>query len=175
MKVEEICKLPVHKIAERNCVLFMWATFPTQFNQIDPSITSVGQVAKAWGFNYRTLGFLWIKTNSDGTTWHGVGAYAKSNPEPCYMFVRGDVGRLMKRKDGVQIVTEPKKKLSVISNRVSSVVYDQRREHSTKPSIVRDKIVQLFGNVSRAELFARSPADGWDSYGFDLGTRLEDL
>jgi N6-adenosine-specific RNA methylase IME4 len=176
MKTEDICALPVDKIAEKNCVLFMWSTFPHQFDQRDPTISPVGQVAKAWGFKYRTIAFMWIKTNLDGTTWHGVGSYAKSNPEPCYMYVRGNVGRLMKDPEtGVQIITDPKKKLSVISNRVSSVIYDKRRRHSEKPPVVRDKIVELFGNVSRAELFSRQSVEGWDGYGLDLGTRLEDL
>ena len=29
MSIEDICKLPVEKIADKDCVLFIWMTFPT--------------------------------------------------------------------------------------------------------------------------------------------------
>lgn len=34
--------------------------------------------------------------------------------------------------------------------------------HSSKPSIVRDKIIELLGDLPRIELFAREQADGWN-------------
>ena len=41
-------------------------------------------------------------------------------------------------------------------------------EHSKKPDIVRDKIVQLFGDIPRIELFARQRVDGWDCLGNEI-------
>jgi hypothetical protein len=41
----------------------------------------------------------------------------------------------------------------------------RRGEHSRKPAIVRDKIVELLGDRPRIELFARDTADGWDGWG----------
>ncbi|MGI8160224.1 hypothetical protein ACR0Q7_10050 [Enterococcus faecalis] len=37
-----------------------------------------------------------------------------------------------------------------------------RLEHSRKPDIVREKLVQLLGDVSRIELFARQTSHGFD-------------
>ena len=53
MSVDEIKKLPVNEIADKNCMLFLWTTFPNLQEGLD--------VVKAWGFDYRTLGFSWIK------------------------------------------------------------------------------------------------------------------
>jgi site-specific DNA-methyltransferase (adenine-specific) len=39
------------------------------------------------------------------------------------------------------------------------------REHSRKPDEIRNKIVELMGDLPRIELFARQRFDGWDSWG----------
>lgn len=39
------------------------------------------------------------------------------------------------------------------------------RKHSQKPPEVRDKIVELMGDLPRIELFAREAAPGWDAWG----------
>ncbi|MCX4363291.1 MAG: MT-A70 family methyltransferase, partial [Clostridia bacterium] len=93
-----------------------------------------------------TLGFSWVKTNpKNGKPFFGVGYYAKSNCEICLMGIKG--------------------KMKPISNAVSSCVISPRREHSRKPDEVRERIVDLFGNVPRIELFARQNTDGWDCWG----------
>ena len=35
-------------------------------------------------------------------------------------------------------------------------------QHSKKPDVVRDRIVELVGDLPRLELFARQKAAGWD-------------
>ena len=39
-----------------------------------------------------------------------------------------------------------------------------RREHSRKPDEVRERIVRVFGDVPRAELFARQKVPGWQAW-----------
>jgi len=174
---KQLCALPVQDIAEDNAVIFMWTTFPMLLDKRNPGHSPPGLVMQSWGFEYKTIGFVWVKTNQDKTIWHGVGAYAKSNAEICLMGTRGRVGRLIKDKvTGLHITTDPKEKLSVVSNYVSSVVMAGSIGHSRKPPIVRDKIVQLFGDVSRVELFARDGAVGWDAVGDELnGLKVEDV
>ena len=141
MKDEEIAALPVNKIADKNCALFLWTTFPLLDKQI--------RLFKQWGFTYKTLGFSWIKTNpKNGKPCFGVGYYAKSNCEVCLMGIKG--------------------RMTPISNKVSSCVISPRREHSRKPDEVRESIVELFGNIPRIELFAREQADGWDAWGNEI-------
>ena len=57
MNLEEIKKLPVQKISDDDCVLFLWAT--------NPLIREALEVMEAWGFKYITM-ITWHKTNSKG-------------------------------------------------------------------------------------------------------------
>ena len=138
MATADIAALPVADWIDANCMLFMWATFP--------NIAAALDVIKAWGFVYKTLGFSWIKTNpKSGTPFFGIGYYTKSNCEVCLIGVKG----------------RPIK----VSNAVSSVVIDPIRRHSQKPDVVRDRIVQLCGDIPRLEMFARNETPGWDTWG----------
>lgn len=141
MHIEDIKSLPVAEIADENCMLFLWATFPNIQEALD--------TIKAWGFKYKTLGFSWIKTNpKSGTPFFGIGYYTKSNCEVCLIAVKG----------------KPLK----VSNSISSVLIEPRERHSKKPDKVRDLIVSLCGDVPRVELFARQTAPGWDSWGNEI-------
>jgi len=55
-----------------------------------------------------------------------------------------------------------------MSAAVHSIIDAPISRHSEKPAIVRDKIVELVGDISRIELFARKTADGWDSWGNEI-------
>lgn len=48
MKQKDIEELPVERIADKNCILFMWATFP----KLQEALATI----KAWGFEYKTIG-----------------------------------------------------------------------------------------------------------------------
>jgi N6-adenosine-specific RNA methylase IME4 len=52
-----------------------------------------------------------------------------------------------------------------VSKSVKQVVLAPRGRHSQKPEEVRDRIVELMGDIPRIELFARSGAEGWDCWG----------
>jgi len=138
MSLDDIKLVPVSIISEENCMLFLWATFPNLQEALD--------VIMAWGFTYKTLGFSWVKTNKkNGQPFFGIGYYTKSNCEICLIGVKG----------------KPIK----VSNSISSVLIEPREEHSKKPAIVRNKIVEFCGDLPRIELFARDQVDGWDCWG----------
>lgn len=140
MKQKDIENLPIHKLANDNCILFLWATFP----KLQEALNTI----KAWGFEYKTVGFTWVKKNKNGSNFFGVGWYTKSNAEVCLIGVKG--------------------KAPKISNKISSLVESVREEHSKKLSVVRDKIVQFCGDLPRIELFARRHVDGWDCWGNEV-------
>ena len=153
MSLDDIKGLDIQSLAEDNSVLFLWVTFPKLVEGLE--------VMKAWGFEYKTLGFSWHKLTKGGGLFFGVGSYAKSNCEVCLMGTRGNVG--LDRG-----VNDPKVKLEVQSNFVSSAINAPRERHSKKPSEVRARIVELFGDVSRIELFARQQTEGWDAWGNEV-------
>ena len=142
MDIEDIKALPVADIAEKDCALFLWVTFPCLLEGLE--------VIKAWGFTYKTVAFVWVKQNkkSDGI-FMGMGYYTRSNAEYCLLATRGKV-------------------LERQSHSVSSVVLSHIERHSQKPSEVRERIVKLFGDRPRIELFARQYADGWDCWGNEI-------
>ena len=104
---------------------------------------------KSWGFEYKTIAFTWIKKNKKVDSWFwGMGSWTRSNAEYCLLGVRGN----------------PKS----ISHSVHSIIDTPIEEHSKKPDCVRDKIVELCGDLPRIELFARQQCEGWDSTGNQL-------
>lgn len=146
MKLSDIQSLPIQDICEDNCALFLWVTFPL----LKEGIATL----ESWGFKYKTVAFNWIKTNkNDGKPFFGIGYYTKSNAEICLLGIKG--------------------KMKPISNKVSSIVIYKRQEHSKKPDIIRNKIVELFGDIPRVELFARNETIGWDVFGNEVENSIE--
>lgn len=144
MSTEEICALPVREIATDNAILFLWATFP--------NIAEALKVIKAWGFEYKTAAFVWIKKNKlSNTNFWGMGAYTRANAEVCLLGVS-------KKTKAAQMV---------INRGVHQIIEAPIGRHSEKPAIVRDKIIELLGDRPRIELFARHVIDGWDGWGLE--------
>lgn len=147
MSLDEIRSLDIPSISADNCALFMWCTTSTG----DSNLAQKLELFEHWGFRLVNIGFTWVKTYKNGQPFFGVGHYSKSNCEHCFLGIKGS--------------------LPVKSNKVSSLIISQKREHSKKPDIVRDKIVELFGDLPRIELFARDRVKGWDALGDELDGR----
>jgi site-specific DNA-methyltransferase (adenine-specific) len=146
MRTEDICALPIQKIADENCMLFLWTTFP----RLDDAL----KVIKLWGFQYVTVGFVWIKTTKNGEIrMDGVGNYTMSNAEICLI---GRKGKYWRKKTGVK-----------------QIILHQKMEHSKKPDEVRKRIVELLGDRPRIELFARKKTEGWDVFGNEVESDIE--
>lgn len=153
MSTNDIKKLPIRYLSHKDCFLFIWVTFPMLQDGLD--------VIKAWGFEYKTLGWSWIKTNKrqDLTqlsfiptdfidSFFGIGHYTKSNCELCLIGKKGHP--------------------VIIDNTISSTLISPRRQHSRKPDEVRNMIVRLCGDLPRVELFARQKTEGWDVWGNEV-------
>tara|TARA_R100001460_G_C3453926_1_gene165058 strand:- start:42 stop:587 length:546 start_codon:yes stop_codon:yes gene_type:complete len=143
MSLEDIKSLPVASISEKDCILFMWCT--------DPLINKQLEVIDSWGFNYKTIGFYWIKENKNKTKtrfWKGPGYWSRANPEICILATKG----------------KPKR----FGTNVDKLVIAERDVHSKKPFIIRNKIVELCGDLPRIELFARQKTNGWDFWGNEV-------
>lgn len=157
MTTDEICKLPIKDITAPNCALFMWVTFP--------HLLEAEKVMKAWGFKYKTIAFNWFKVNKNNQKpCFGIGYYTKSNTEICLLGIKGKMKPISNYVSSVVIAEEEDG--DIID---TATVVSVRQEHSKKPAIVRDKIVELFGDLPRVELFARQTYDGWDSFGDQIG------
>ena len=58
------------------------------------------------------------------------------------------------------------------SNKVHQLIFSPIEGHSKKPDIVRDKIVELVGDLKRIELFARHKTEGWDVWGNEVDSDI---
>lgn len=145
MTTEDICNLPVREIAGGGACLFLWATFPM--------LPEAVRVMEAWGFSYKGAAFVWVKKNAkSGTNFWGMGQYTRANAEVCLL----GVSKGFKCSERIK------------SHRVHQIVEAPFAGHSHKPPEVRDRIVELLGDVPRIELFARERAEGWDAWGNEV-------
>ena len=141
MNIKDIMALPVDKIADKDCILFLWITFPCLKEGIE--------VMERWGFKYKTCGFNWVRRNKkENTYFMGLGFWTRSNSEVCLIGTKG----------------QPKR----VSKSVSQICDARIMEHSRKPAEIRERIVELCGELPRIELFARDKVKGWDSLGDEI-------
>ena len=164
MSITDIMLLPVEKLAAKNCTLFLWVTNPLLIEGI--------ATLKAWGFEYKTVAFTWVKLNKKPlnikkmkeaneklkpiikyknnfyTPFMGMGHKTRANTELCLIGTKG----------------KPKRVSAAVTQEILAPV----REHSRKPDEAREKIIQLMGNKKRIELFARQRHEGWDALGDEI-------
>ena len=82
-----------------------------------------------------------------------MGAYTRANAEVCLIAVS-------KKTKATQIVK---------NHAVHQIVLSPIEEHSKKPNEVMKRISDLFGEVSKIELFARNQVENWDCWGNEVG------
>ncbi len=172
MSAEGLKRLPVWELAAENAVLAMWYTGTHSLEAIE--------LAEAWGFTVRTMKlFTWVKLNQlaelrinkalaegDVTDFYGFldllnaetrmngGNHTRANTEDVLIATRGT--GLERKHAGIK-----------------QVVYSPLGAHSEKPWEVRHRLELLYGDVSRIELFSRSPAPGWDCWGNECDSTIQ--
>jgi N6-adenosine-specific RNA methylase IME4 len=148
MTLDAIRALPVTEITESNAVLLLWTT--------DPMLPAALDLIKAWGFEFKTIGFYWAKLNKRAPSglisptdfFTGMGFWTRANVEQCLLATRGKPAR--------------------DSKAVRKLVISPRREHSRKPDEMYGHIEDLVGGPY-LELFSRADRPGWDSWGAQTG------
>ncbi len=136
LKVDELKKLRVQEIANNDSILLMWTTNPHLAQAID--------LGKAWGFEYKTVAFVWNKMV------HNPGKYTLSYCELCLLFKRGRIPTPRGARNIKQLINVP------------------RGGHSEKPEEVAKNIEMMFPHHKRIELFARRKRSGWSAWGLGL-------
>ena len=142
MSFDDMAAMPVADLAADDCALFCWACWP--------SFPEALELIKAWGFTFKTMGFVWVKGEGlplfpdDIKAQVGMGYWTRANTEPCILATRGSPKRL--------------------NADVRQTILDRRREHSRKPDDVHSRIERLVAGPY-LELFARSPRKSWTVWG----------
>jgi N6-adenosine-specific RNA methylase IME4 len=115
---------------------------------VSPQIPEALRVMERWGFRYKTVAFVWEKHHANGEFVANLGRWTMGTVEICLLGTRGRPQRVTKN--------------------VRQLVVAARREHSRKPDEVRNRIVELMGDVPRVELFCRLRHTGWDAWGNEV-------
>ena len=142
MTTREIMNLPVSRVADDNCHLYLWTTN----NFLEDAI----KVVNAWGFKYKTM-ITWVKDR------FGLGQYFRGQTEHCIFAVKGFIPYKIDSGTGKRC-------------QGTTCFYAKRRNHSEKPEEMR-KLIELVSDRSgfnKIELFARKQVNGWDVWGDEV-------
>lgn len=151
---ESIRAFPWQEFLGPKCVIFSWIASSSIFAQ-------QMQVHLEWAAKYKWhsagIPYIWDKLCQDGSP---IGA-------------TGPRARLVKAQKELLTAwtTTPGRTFPLLTERQRQAVAAPRTEHSVKPPIVRDLIVELLGDRPRLELFARQEVDGWDQIGAEAKTK----
>lgn len=144
---KEIMDLNVPNIADKDCVLFMWI--------VDAHLLDALEIMKAWGFKYSTVAFVWKKQTSTGKPVCLLSPWTHKSCELCLVGTKGSMTKYRKDKTVRQLIEE------------------ERIRHSQKPQEAADRIVRMFPDCSRIELFARDAKPGWDVWGNEVDSDID--
>lgn len=149
MPLEDMMALPVASEMAQDAALFMWT--------VDAHLEDAIALAKAWGFEFKTVAFIWLKMarNPDQVGMFpgppefrlGMGYWTRKQGELCLLFTRGSPKRLSKG--------------------VRQVIASPRREHSRKPEEQYERVEALVGGPY-LEMFARTSRPGWTAWGNEV-------
>jgi N6-adenosine-specific RNA methylase IME4 len=149
MTDNELLMLDVAMLAKKTSVVFCWATSP----RLDFAVNLLSH----WGFAFRGVPFVWVKSTKDGRP-IGARGVRPSIVKPTTEFVLAGS------------MTSKGRPMQVLDESVPQVVLAPVAEHSRKPDEVQARIERLYPSASKIELFARRKREGWASWGNEVTT-----
>lgn len=135
MTDDEIMALPVGHLASINCLLYCWT--------IAPKLPLAIECVRRWGFDYKSF-----------TVWRKITRLGKVRMGPGY--------RVRTTGELVVVATLGNPKQSFVPQTIFDGV---AREHSRKPEEFYALCDRVMPHARRADVFARQPRRGWDSFG----------
>ncbi|TBW33373.1 adenine methyltransferase [Siculibacillus lacustris] len=152
MPLDEIMALPVGDIAANDAALFLWV--------YQPMLPEALRLIEAWGFEFKTVAFVWVKTSGphgqgrlfwdEADCRKGLGYHTRAGTEQVWLATRG-------------------KGYDRIDKGVGQTVFAVPREHSRKPDVIPHLIDRLVGDLPKLEMFGRTERPGWDVFGNEVG------
>ena len=153
MTLDNIKNIKVNDIAEKDSVLILWVT--------SPCLPEGLEVLKSWGFKFKTVLFCWAKLNK----------HYKTNCETKEEFERQfrlNLGHHTRANIELCLLGSKGKGIPRISKSIRQLLIEPIEQHSKKPDVVKNKIISLYGDLSKIELFARCSTDGWTALGNEI-------
>jgi N6-adenosine-specific RNA methylase IME4 len=158
MAQDDLCNLDVRSIVTDKAACFMWATCPR--------LPLAIECMQEWGFHYRGVAYIWVKTNKQGEIIKGQGippTFTKPLAELVLVGTTNKVGR----------------PFPIHSMNQAQTILHPRAKHSAKPPVIKEMIVELCGDLPRVELFStekKKLVDGWVHVGRNVdGQDIQDV
>lgn len=148
MTPSQVAAIPVADVADpQGCLLALWV----------PSVMLPTGLAvmKAWGFNFKQT-FVWVKLKKgfrEEEDWNDA--------------TRVGMGRLFRQSHEIALIgTSGKSVYPLLENHSQrSVAFDLNAGHSIKPGTLQNRLVTMFPDAQRLEMFARRQRAGWTCAG----------
>ncbi len=154
MSEDELRALPVADLADKNCYLFMWSTWP--------HLKQAMALMEHWHFDYVTGG-SWIKRTKNWKLCFGTGYVQRSATEP---YLIGKIGRPSPASRSERNCIDAPLHFDDIPDKIEALRAD---EHSRKPIQMREMIERLVPDAPKCELFSREPWGDNDVWGNEAG------
>lgn len=145
-RTDALSEIPLAPVVAKDAALFMWV--------VDSHLEEAFQLGRAWGFEFKTCAFVWVKSKPGGYPHIGMGYWTRKQTEQCWLFTRGSPKRLGKG--------------------VEQIIHCPRGAHSAKPEQQYGLIERLVGGPY-LEMFARTTKPGWTAWGNQVGARDDSL
>ena len=113
-----------------------------------PHLSQAIELMSSWGFEYKTVAFVWYKERTN------PGYYTMSQCELCLVGKKGNIPSPRGSRNEKQFLSE------------------LRGRHSQKPAEVRNRIMRMFPDQKKIELFSREQVDGWDCWGNEVQSTI---
>lgn len=140
--------LPVADVCAKDAVLHMWV--------IDSHLEQAMELGRAWGFEFKTRGFDWVKMPDPRRAW--LDGHEVKAP-------RMSFGKWVRKEGEISLIfTRGKPSRSPGGGGVRQTIFAERRGHSQKPEAQYERIQRLSAGPY-LELFGRTSRPGWTTWG----------
>ena len=188
LTVEQLKKIPIRSVMSTDNILYLWTT--------NPFLDKAFELLKAWGLEYRTNGFTWIKTYKNGQPIKGMGYYTRNSGESLLCGEFGDgFSKYMLKEHMPEACSEVEARLLIAKTKSGKatklienhsvgdiihtidhgVLISETGKHSEKPmDKLLEKLRILYGSnwekMNKLEVFCRDPKDGFTCFGNNIRT-----
>lgn len=134
MTLEEMKKMKIIEICEKDCLLFMWTSSPHLKQAMD--------LIEAWGFKYMTIAFIWDKQKTN------PGYYTLSQCEICLVAKRGKIPTPRGSRKERQFISEMRRLHSQKPDEIRERIHRMFPTQKKLEMFARDKSdhYDVFGN-----------------------------
>ena len=147
MKFQDIINLPIKKLTDDNCHLYLWVT--------NKYLLKAEEIINTWGFKYSTT-LVWCKKPIGG----GMGGTFKVSTEFLIFATKGKTNNIVKEKVNGTWFEEKRQYVNGYPC------------HSKKPDFFY-KLIEKVSDGNKLELFSRNEREGWDVWGNEVNNSID--